>query len=610
MNSLTDRKSRGKHSLMRQHSKRELSRRDVVRLSVGGGCGIALLGLSESGNGDRPKLPPPAPATTLERRVISGSRRVSHLPYRKLANGPAQEILVRDELCSRDSTDNSRRIGLAAFGHLTDAHVLDATNPGRLSFLWQYFDFAEGFPVSGRFRPQDLLTVHVLDATVRKFNAIGRGPLNQRPLDCLVSTGDLTNTHTLGELSAAIGVFRGEPATSHPAGDYEGVQNYGPAPLELSESIWHPEPEAFSVLPDSWKSLHGYPTVPGFLAAAIQPVMAEGASCPWYTGFGNHDESGRATSGPISPKTEFILDLRRGDRLPLGLPPGMNESDFWNAIRSADATARRKLIASMPSRAVGASPLRRAFSKAEFIDALPENPRLAGNGSGADQSSTAEPYFTFDISPDVVGIMLNTASPDGSSAASIDVAQAAWLEKQLRGVSRTALDSKGRQTASDVKDRLVVLFSHHPLVSFAKQERQPDGDVQSLSRESVHRIISRFPNVILWMNGHRHKHRVTAHRRPQRKSGFWEITTSSLIDYPQQSRVVEIMDNADGTLSIATTLLDHSEPESVVYSGPQTPASLAALSLELAMNHPGLDRRVAMGGIEDGNVDLLLDKPF
>jgi hypothetical protein len=73
---------------MRQHSKRELSRRDAIRLSLGGGSGTALVGL------------------------------------------------------------------------------LDAANPGRLSFRWQYFDLSPGLPLSGRFRPQDLITVHVLDATV------------------------------------------------------------------------------------------------------------------------------------------------------------------------------------------------------------------------------------------------------------------------------------------------------------------------------------------------------------------------------------------------------------------------------------------------------------
>jgi hypothetical protein len=48
----------------------------------------------------------------------------------------------------------------------------------------------------------------------------------------------------------------------------------------------------------------------------------------------------------------------------------------------------------------------------------------------------------------------------------------------------------------------------------------------------------------------------------------------------------------------------------VLYEGEQTAASLAALSLELALNRPGLDRAEISGGIEDQNVDLILNKPF
>jgi hypothetical protein len=63
--------------------------------------------------------------------------------------------------------------------------------------------------------------------------------------------------------------------------------------------------------------------------------------------------------------------------------------------------------------------------------------------------------------------------------------------------------------------------------------------------------------VISFVNGHEHNHRVTAFRptggapatgtsaiRPSR--GFWEINTASHIDYPQQSRLLDLFDNATG----------------------------------------------------------------
>ena len=602
---------------MREQSKKELSRRDAARWAFGGAIGVTLLGISESSDGT-PSTPPPGAAalrtsgssTTLDATVVLGHRRVSKLPYRRLTRGPGIEAQVREELCARIRPANGARSGLAAFGHLTDSHVLDAASPGRLSFLWQYLDFSDGFPNSGKFRPHDLLTAHVLDAMVRKMNVIGRGPVSDRALDCLVITGDLTNSFAVSELSAAIGVVKGGPVTSSPNGVYEGIQDHGPAPVELSKYIWHPEPESTLRSPDEWKSRYGYPTIPGYLSAALQPIAAEGSDFPWYIGVGNHDESGQPESGPISPKAEFVGALRIGDRLPTRLPSGMDTTDFWETVRTSNDSERRSLIASLPSRQVPPSKLRRAFSKTEFMDAWPKdagNPRFR---SGSGKGSRADPCYTFDLSPDVVGIMLNTASPDGGTEAALDAAQADWLEEQLQRVSGKFYDAEGKLVTSKAGDRLVILFGHHPLSAFAaKQPSSGDGPT-FLSRSKVLRLIARFPNVVAWVNGHGHKHRVTPHKAIFEHGGFWEITTASLIDYPQQSRIVELLDNGDGTLSIVATLVDHSEPDSVTYGESQSPGSLAALSLELSMNRPGLDVEAVRGSAGDQNVDLVLLKPF
>ena len=36
---------------------------------------------------------------------------------------------------------------------------------------------------------------------------------------------------------------------------------------------------------------------------------------------------------------------------------------------------------------------------------------------------------------------------------------------------------------------------------------------------------------------------------------FWEVNTASHIDWPQQSRLAEIADNRDGTLSVIVTIV-------------------------------------------------------
>ena len=42
--------------------------------------------------------------------------------------------------------------------------------------------------------------------------------------------------------------------------------------------------------------------------------------------------------------------------------------------------------------------------------------------------------------------------------------------------------------------------------------------------------------------------------------GYWEIETSATIDWPQQTRLIEVVDNRDGTGDIHCTMLDYQIP--------------------------------------------------
>ena len=154
------------------------------------------------------------------------------------------------------------------------------------------------------------------------------------------------------------------------------------------------------------------------------------------------------------------------------------------------------------------------------MTALPADAAQAQSRSDPGRSSSVAPYYTFDISPDVVGIMLNTARPDGSIKTVLDARQAEWLEEQLQRVSQRYYSAKGKLTKSDTKDRLVILFSHHPLSSFEKDEPSSGGGPQPLNPSAVLELISRFPNVVAWMNGHIHRHRVTPHKAKYETGGF------------------------------------------------------------------------------------------
>jgi hypothetical protein len=71
--------------------------------------------------------------------------------------------------------------------------------------------------------------------------------------------------------------------------------------------------------------------------------------------------------------------------------------------------------------------------------------------------------------------------------------------------------------------------------------------------------LHNYPNLILWISGHRHQNTVTPQPAPENKGpeyGFWEVETSSLRDFPQQFRTFRIVRNNNNTVSIFITDVD------------------------------------------------------
>ncbi len=94
------------------------------------------------------------------------------------------------------------------------------------------------------------------------------------------------------------------------------------------------------------------------------------------------------------------------------------------------------------------------------------------------------------------------------------------------------------------------------------------------------------------------------------------MTTSAVVDWPCQTRLVELVDEGDGTLSVVCTMVDHDSPLAPAPPGTGAVdgpggAQLAALHRELAGNVPwaGFDSPLA-GTVLDRNVALPLRAPF
>src|SRR5512139_59168 len=127
--------------------------------------------------------------------------------------------------------------------------------------------------------------------------------------------------------------------------------------------------------------------------------------------------------------------------------------------------------------------------------------------------------------------------------------------------------------------------------------------------DEVRALLLQHPQVVAMVDGHTHRNETWAHRREDGSpGGFWEINTASHIDWPQQSRLIEIADNRDGTLSVFATMLDHDGP--AAYGGRTSdPRALAGLARELAANDWQERESGGRGTVEARNEELLVTAP-
>lgn len=527
--------------------------------------------------------------TTLLQTIKMSSQPVRGT-YRTLMAGAGEDFIPRYDVLGREADPNrsqSRR-SLYYLAHMSDIHVIDAQTPARMDAIQSIAPKL----LTDACRPQDTLTVHVLSSMVDSINASTTSAVTGAPLAAALSTGDSADNLSQLETRWYIDILDGLEVTpnSGATGVYEGPQvwpesTYAYHPADPSGDVYGPI---------------GYPTVPGMLEAAVSnPVQSQGMPVPWYAVYGNHDSTFMGTFRPDPELFAWAVGDRKaatGEGLALNWVQGF-VSDMSAAQMAMNAL--RQQFGFLPGiRAVTPDPARKLLERTDFMQAHLDSPAVPGPvGHGWTQANidTGQTWWSADLTPYLRVFGLDTCNMAAGADGAVPQDQFNWLQGQLEQCQAAGI--------------LAMVCSHHNSLTIENDAKPVWGGQPLIHAEEFINMLLQYPVCIAWLNGHTHVNTLTAHTKESGSGGFWEITTASCVDFPQQQQLVELVDNRDGTMSIFVTALDHAASPTWT-PGDLSQSGLASLSRELAANAFLSNPPLLAGSPLDRNVELLMPAPI
>jgi metallophosphoesterase (TIGR03768 family) len=472
--------------------------------------------------------------TTLDRTIIPDN--VSTIPtvrvndpanfakygYGKWHYGPGLPYQKRLDLMPSEygNTPVTKAANLLRFFTITDIHITDKESPAQ-AIVFSLFAGPNGVSC---YSPLMLYTTQVLNAAIQTINGLNK----QNPIDFGLALGDLANSTQYNELRWFIDVLDGK-----------------------------------NINPDSGTKDD---PIPGPNNDFQDEYMATGLdhSIPWYATIGNHDHFWMG-SKPMNDKIRQVLI--GGKILQLGNiftdPNAMNDNTFstgtldgstpYGTIIGSGVVAN---MGTIPD--ISPDPNRRSLSKTEWINEF-SNTTSQPKGHGFIQPNPQNMFgacYSFEPKSNLLikVIVLDDTQDDNDlpvkegiyGHGELNNGRYEWLMAQLK--------------AGQVEGKLMIIAAHVP-IGVSENFPPMDWNVAPgyTNEKNLITQLQSFPNLILWVSGHRHLNTVTALKSADPshpENGFWEVETKSLREFPQQLRTFDIVRNSDNTISIFTTNVD------------------------------------------------------
>jgi metallophosphoesterase (TIGR03768 family) len=418
---------------------------------------------------------------------------------------------------------------------MTDIHITDKESPAQVNYVGWSAPYGPGSKgLSGAYAPTILATTQVLDAAVQTINALHK----KAPFDFGIALGDAINNTQYNELRWYIDVLDGKVITPS-SGNHAGAGN-----------IDYQKP---------------------FKAAGLNKAI------PWYQTIGNHDqymmgsyyETDKTQAAHIG---STILNANE-DTAAAATPEAMAGTGFYMGV--VDGTTPYGDI-------IGAGP-QANFATPPKVVADPDRHSLVSATSTS--LNWMKEFFTTTSSPVGHGFTKNNIKNDFTSYSFLpkpDVPiKVIVLDDTCKGIGQpnyaygcldqTRLDwlTNELKNGQD-NNQLMIISAHIPINTknpgipslFVKHDTTSVVNDIDTTPGSLLAILHTYPNLMLWVSGHRHVNVVTpllynvADPNDHPENSFWEVETASLRDFPQQFRTFDIRRNSDNNISIVITNVD------------------------------------------------------